>query len=63
MLAKVILVMYILGGRSDVRVQYIVRFPTESQCQAEAAKYVQKRWEQFPVNRAECVFDATQGVK
>ncbi len=63
MLPKVIFVMYLLAGRSDVQIQYIARFPTEAQCQAEAAKYKPQKWEMFPVKRAECVFDVTQGVK
>lgn len=59
MLAKTILVVLLITGRAQVEVQYIVRFPTEAACQAEAKKYIRSGWASYPIREAACVFDAT----
>jgi hypothetical protein len=60
MLAKTVLVVFLIVSRDDVLIQYTVKFDTESQCQAEAQKQASKtRWESYPLHRSQCVFDIT----
>lgn len=59
MLAKTVLVMYLITGHTQVQVQYVARFQTEAACQAEARKYVRPTWATYPVQEAACVFDVT----
>ena len=60
MLPKLILVMWVMAGRNDAQIQYVVRMPTEAACKAEAAKHQPQGWSSYPVQHATCVFDATE---
>lgn len=64
MLAKTVLVVWLLASRNDMRIQYVVRYPTEAQCM-EAAKKIQgpDRWQAYPVQKADCSFDVTGSAK
>lgn len=57
MLPKIILVIYLITGRSQVQIQYAVSFPTESACMAESSKYKRSGWQAYPVIEAVCTFD------
>lgn len=65
MIAKTILVVWLLASRNDMRIQYIVRYPTEAQCM-EAAKKIQEPIPRFGANSVQmgtCTFDATGSTK
>jgi len=62
MLAKSLLVYWLLVGRGDVQIQYAVRYPDETTCQTEALKVEQKNkggFNSYPVAHATCVMDVS----
>ena len=60
MLSKIVLVIYLITGRSEVQISYVARFATEQQCESEAAKYQRTNWQAYPIKAAQCVFDITK---
>lgn len=65
MLPKLILVVLMFGSRSDIHPQYVVVYPTEADCMAEA-KRINKKYDEsgmfvaYPFQRAECTFNLTK---
>lgn len=64
MIAKTILVVWLLASRNDMRIQYVVRYQSEEACLI-AAKKIQgpDRWQAYPVQKADCTFDASGSAK